>query len=155
MLQVLYYAREELCLEIEIEDDTIIRISFCNKALNHVVEGDFQVEIIQQLESWFCGNRRDFDLAFFATGTPFQLQVWEETMRIPYGKTISYAELARRIGRENAVRAVGAALKANPVPLLIPCHRVIGINGKLTGYAGSIPVKALLLSLEQQFGGEK
>ena len=75
-------------------------------------------------------------------------------MRIPYGKTISYAELARRIGREKAVRAVGTALKANPVPLLIPCHRVIGSNGKLTGYAGSIPVKALLLNLEQQYGGE-
>lgn len=154
MLQVLYYTRKELCLEIEIEDETIIRISFCDKPLNHVVEGDFQIDILQQLESWFGGKRRDLDLAFFATGTPFQLQVWEETMRIPYGKTISYAELARRIGRENAVRAVGAALRANPVPLLIPCHRVIGSNGKLTGYAGSIPVKALLLNLEQQYGGE-
>jgi len=112
MLQVLYYTRKELCLEIEIEDETIIRISFCDKPLNHVVEGDFQTDILQQLDSWFCGKRLDFDLAFFATGTPFQLKVWEETMRIPYGKTISYAELARRIGRENAVRAVGTALKA-------------------------------------------
>lgn len=155
MLQVLYYARKELCLQIEIEDDTIIRISFCDHALNHVVEGDFQAEIIQQLESWFCGKRLDIDLAFFATGTPFQLKVWEETMRIPYGKTISYAEIAKRIGRENAVRAVGAALRANPVPLLIPCHRVIGSNGNLTGYAGSIPVKALLLNLEQQYSSEK
>ncbi|HOH60365.1 MAG TPA: methylated-DNA--[protein]-cysteine S-methyltransferase, partial [Candidatus Cloacimonadota bacterium] len=76
-------------------------------------------------------------------------------MRIPYGKTISYAEIAKRIGRENAVRAVGAALRANPVPLLIPCHRVIGSNGNLTGYAGSIPVKALLLNLEQQYSSEK
>jgi len=149
MLKVLYYQIPELCLEIEIEEETITRISFCEKPLNGVVEAGFAQDILRQFDAWFAAEAQDFDLAFFATGTPFQLQVWEETMRIPYGQTLSYQELAARIGKPKAVRAVGAALKANPVPILVPCHRVIGSDGKLTGYAGSIPVKRFLLQFEQ------
>lgn len=152
MLSILYYQIPELCLEIEIEEETITRISFCDQALNSVVEGDFEAEIIRQLDAWFAGEIMDFDLAFFATGTSFQLQVWEEVLRIPYGNTISYQELATRIGKPNASRAVGTALKANPVPILLPCHRVIASDGKLSGYVGSVTVKRFLLSLEQRFG---
>jgi methylated-DNA-[protein]-cysteine S-methyltransferase len=150
MLRVLYYTRPELCLEIRIEEETITGISFCEEPLNEVVEGSFEHEIVRQLDAWFAGDSQEFDLAFFATGTAFQLQVWEETMRIPYGQTLSYRDIAEQIGNPNAVRAVGAALRANPVPILIPCHRVIGSDGKLSGYAGSIPVKRFLLGLEHK-----
>jgi len=86
---------------------------------------------------------------FFATGTVFQLMVWEEVMRIPYGNTLTYKEIAERIANPNAGRAVGKALNKNPVPILIPCHRVIGSKGKLTGYGAGIAIKKKLLELER------
>lgn len=106
-------------------------------------------EVVQQIGEYFAGTRRDFDLRLAPNGTPFQMQVWEELRRIPYGKTISYVDLARRVGREKASRAVGQANGANPISLIVPCHRVIGANGKLTGYGGGLPVKQALLRLEQ------
>jgi methylated-DNA-[protein]-cysteine S-methyltransferase len=105
--------------------------------------------VVRQLGEYFRGERRDFDLLLAPRGTDFQLAVWSELQRIPYGTTISYAELARRIGRPAAVRAVGAANGANPIPIVIPCHRVIGSNGTLTGYGGGIENKHALLELEQ------
>ena len=83
-------------------------------------------------------------------GTPFQLAVWNRLCEIPYGETISYGELARRIGNPNASRAVGLANGSNPIPIVIPCHRVIGSNGKLTGYGGGLPIKEKLLALERR-----
>jgi len=154
MFRVLYYQIPQLCLEIEIEEESITRISFCEKPLNHQPPDAFERELIRQLDAWFQGEIQEFDLPFFATGSEFQLIVWEETMRIGYGSTISYGELAQRIGKPKAQRAVGAALKANPVPLLIPCHRVVGAGGKLTGYAGSERVKRFLLELERTHGAE-
>ncbi len=105
--------------------------------------------VVRQLEEYFRGERRDFDLLLAPRGTVFQLAVWRELQRIPYGTTISYAELARRIGRPAAVRAAGAANGANPIPIVIPCHRVIGADGTLTGYGGGIDKKRALLALEQ------
>lgn len=105
-------------------------------------------EAIVQLEAYFAGNLRHFDLPLAPAGTPFQQTVWHELQCIPYGHTITYAELARRIGRPTASRAVGAANGRNPIPILIPCHRVIGSNGHLTGYAGGLPIKTHLLALE-------
>jgi methylated-DNA-[protein]-cysteine S-methyltransferase len=102
----------------------------------------------QQLHEYFSGRRKSFDLELAPKGTPFQLAVWTELRNIPYGDTISYAELARRIGKPAAVRAVGAANGANPIPVIIPCHRVIGSNGTLTGYGGGIERKQWLLALE-------
>jgi methylated-DNA-[protein]-cysteine S-methyltransferase len=101
-----------------------------------------------QLTEYFSGTRRTFDVELALRGTPFQVAVWEELCRIPYGDTITYAELARRIGRPSAVRAVGAANGANPIPVIVPCHRVIGSNGTLTGYGGGIERKQFLLALE-------
>ena len=101
-----------------------------------------------QLEEYFAGSRRTFAVDFALRGTPFQRRVWEELCRIPYGETISYAELARRIGRPTAVRAVGLANGANPIAIVVPCHRVIGANGTLTGYGGGLPTKRYLLDLE-------
>jgi methylated-DNA-[protein]-cysteine S-methyltransferase len=105
-------------------------------------------KVITQLTQYFTGQRKSFDLELAMRGTEFQLAVWNELLRIPYGDTISYAELARRIGRPAAVRAVGAANGANPIPVIVPCHRVIGANGSLTGYGGGIERKQWLLALE-------
>ncbi len=108
--------------------------------------------VITQLEEYLRGEREEFDLELAPRGTEFQLEVWRELQRIPYGTTISYAELAKRIGRPAAVRAVGAANGANPIPIIIPCHRVIGANGNLTGYGGGLDIKRALLALEQPQG---
>ncbi len=104
--------------------------------------------VIDQLNEYFSGKRQTFDLELAPRGTPFQLAVWNALLEVPYGDTISYAELARRIGKLAAVRAVGAANGANPIPVIIPCHRVIGSNGTLTGYGGGIERKQWLLAHE-------
>jgi methylated-DNA-[protein]-cysteine S-methyltransferase len=106
-------------------------------------------ESLRQLSAYFAGKLRDFDLPVAPEGTPFQRQVWNQLQRIPYGETISYGELARRIGNPKAVRAVGLANGANPISIVIPCHRVIGSNGSLVGYGGGLPIKQALLSLER------
>jgi methylated-DNA-[protein]-cysteine S-methyltransferase len=107
-------------------------------------------EPIRQLRAYFAGQFETFDLALAPQGTPFQQKVWVELCRIPYGETISYGELAKRIGNPNASRAVGLANGSNPIPIIIPCHRVIGSNGKLTGYGGGLPIKEKLLALERR-----
>ena len=102
----------------------------------------------QQLREYFAGQRKTFDFPLAPKGTEFQLAVWNALLEIPYGATMTYAQLAHRIGRPNAFRAVGAANGANPIPVIIPCHRVIGSNGTLTGYGGGIERKQWLLALE-------
>jgi methylated-DNA-[protein]-cysteine S-methyltransferase len=102
----------------------------------------------EQLAEYFAGRRRTFSLDLAPAGTAFQRATWAALTRIPYGETISYGELARRVGRPNASRAVGAANGANPLPILVPCHRVIGADGSLTGFGGGLPVKRALLELE-------
>ncbi|NNG04911.1 MAG: methylated-DNA--[protein]-cysteine S-methyltransferase [Inquilinus sp.] len=106
-------------------------------------------EAVRQLAAYFAGALHDFDLPLAPSGTPFQMAVWRELRRIPYGETISYGELARRIGRPAASRAVGAANGANPLPIVVPCHRVIGNTGRLTGFGGGLDTKAALLALER------
>jgi len=101
-----------------------------------------------QLEAYFAGELRAFDLELTTVGSPFQRSVWHALADIPYGETISYGELARRIGNPRAVRAVGRANGANPIAIVLPCHRVIGSNGTLTGYGGGLDRKAKLLALE-------
>jgi methylated-DNA-[protein]-cysteine S-methyltransferase len=105
--------------------------------------------VAAQLTSYFAGKRRAFDIPLAPEGTPFQQQVWRALCDIPYGTTTSYAELARRIGNPKAVRAVGLANGSNPISIIIPCHRVIGSNGSLTGYGGGLPIKKALLDLER------
>jgi methylated-DNA-[protein]-cysteine S-methyltransferase len=104
--------------------------------------------VYAQLLEYFAGKRQIFDIPLALRGTEFQLAVWNELLRIPYGDTITYAELAQRIGRPSAIRAVGAANGANPIPVIVPCHRVIGSNGTLTGYGGGIQRKQWLLAHE-------
>jgi methylated-DNA-[protein]-cysteine S-methyltransferase len=102
----------------------------------------------RQLEQYFLGRLRSFDLPLAPQGTAFQLRVWKALLRIPYGETRSYLDVAETLGDPKAVRAVGAANGRNPIAIVIPCHRVIGSNGSLTGYGGGIQIKARLLALE-------
>ncbi len=105
-------------------------------------------QAIEQLSGYFEGKRHVFQLPLDLRGTPFQLRVWNELLRIPYGSTVSYGEVASRIGNPRAGQAVGAAVGRNPVPIVVPCHRVIGQDGSLVGFAGGLATKAKLLELE-------
>jgi methylated-DNA-[protein]-cysteine S-methyltransferase len=107
----------------------------------------------KQLTEYFSGERKDFDLPLSLHGTEFQLRVLEELKTIPYGETTSYGDIAKRIGRPKAVRAVGAANGRNPIPIIVPCHRVIGSSGHLTGFGGGLDTKTALLRLEAENSG--
>ena len=103
----------------------------------------------RQLNEYFSGSRKVFSLPLALTGTPFQRKVWQQLTQIPYGEVRSYGQIAQAVGNPKACRAVGAANHCNPIPILVPCHRVVGANGSLTGYAGGFWRKNLLLQLEQ------
>jgi methylated-DNA-[protein]-cysteine S-methyltransferase len=109
----------------------------------------------QQLNAYFAGELREFDLPTAASGTAFQQQVWKALTEIPYGQTCSYRDIAERIGSPKAVRAVGLANGRNPISIIVPCHRVVGANGSLTGYGGGLTNKQLLLDLERRVAGER
>ena len=108
-------------------------------------------EAARQLEEYFAGGRREFCLPLSAKGTPFQKEVWEGLCRIPYGETVSYGQLAAALGRPRAARAIGSACHRNPIAILVPCHRVLGAGGALTGYAGGLDKKRFLLDLEAKY----
>jgi len=112
------------------------------------VETSLIKEANLQLEAYFAGRLKRFDLPFALQGTDFQKKVWESLVTIPYGETITYGQLAEKVGNPNASRAVGMANSRNPLPVFIPCHRVIGAGGKLTGYTGGLEIKRKLLTLE-------
>jgi methylated-DNA-[protein]-cysteine S-methyltransferase len=103
----------------------------------------------KQLDQYFSGRRKVFDLPLAPSGTPFQMRVWVELLKIPFGETTSYGAIADALNNPNAVRAVGGAVGRNPISIIVPCHRVIGASGKLTGFAGGLPRKERLLGLEQ------
>jgi methylated-DNA-[protein]-cysteine S-methyltransferase len=112
--------------------------------------GDHRIlrETARQLNAYFSHELRDFDLPLVLKGTPFQVRAWRALQQIPYGTTRTYAEQARAMGAPDAIRAVGSANGRNPIPIVVPCHRVIGSNGKLTGFGGGLPLKRWLLDLE-------
>ena len=105
-------------------------------------------EVARQLAEYQAGERQSFDLPLAPQGTPFQQQVWAALREVPYGHTVSYGELARALGNPDGARAVGRANATNPIALIVPCHRVLGTDGSLTGYAGGLPLKAALLRFE-------
>jgi len=109
----------------------------------------------QELDAYFAGNLRDFTVPLAPEGTAFQSDVWRALCDIPYGETTSYGELAARIGNPKASRAVGAANGRNPIPIIVPCHRVIGSTGSMTGFGGGIPIKEKLLALERRVAGSQ
>ncbi len=108
------------------------------------------ISYVSEIREYLQGNRRDFTIPFDLQGTPFQLAVWSALCEIPYGSTRSYSDIAHHIQKPSAVRAVGTAIGANPVLITVPCHRVVGKNGSLTGYRGGLSMKAELLKLERQ-----
>lgn len=107
-------------------------------------------QAVRELREFFAGERRIFTVPVAPEGTPFQQEVWKALQAIPYGATCSYRDIARAVGRPAACRAVGMANHCNPVPIIIPCHRVVGADGRLTGYAGGLEIKSRLLRLEQE-----
>ncbi len=109
----------------------------------------FFADVIRQLNAYFAGELKEFEIPLLFEGTDFQKKVWKALQTIPYGETISYGELAKQIGDPKAVRAVGAANGQNPIPIIVPCHRVIGSNGSLTGFGGGLENKRKLLELER------
>ena len=109
---------------------------------------DRLARVVEQLDAYFRGELREFELPVAPRGTPFQQRVWDELRRLPYGATVTYRELATRVGRPAAARAAGRANATNPLPVVVPCHRVVGADGSLTGYAGGIRFKQALLALE-------
>jgi methylated-DNA-[protein]-cysteine S-methyltransferase len=111
-------------------------------------------EAARQLDAYFAGTRTEFDLELALAGTQFQLRVWKELQAVGYGETISYGQLAGRIGQPSASRAVGLANGRNPVSIIVPCHRVVGADGSLTGYGGGLPRKQYLLAHEQRVSGQ-
>ena len=137
--------------------------ALCEFSLSHdfeasgdLVRDDRAVRDIAKQHPENCdGERRDFDLPLAPEGTEFQRAVWDELLRIPFGETISYLTLAQRVGRPKASRAVGQANGANPIALIIPCHRVIGADGTLTGYGGGLPLKQALLDFERRGAGPR
>ncbi|HUD97458.1 MAG TPA: methylated-DNA--[protein]-cysteine S-methyltransferase [Woeseiaceae bacterium] len=136
-------------------DETALRVvGFPQGAMRRDPEPDWIYnespfgEVCEQLDAYFAGTLHAFDLDLRPGGTPFQLSVLEELQKIPYGTTASYSDIAVRIGNPKAVRAVGAANARNPIPIIIPCHRVIGAHGDLTGFGGGLPTKEALLRLE-------
>jgi len=107
-------------------------------------------EAARQIAEYFAGNRERFELPLAGDGTPFQRRVWKALGEIPFGDTVTYGDIARRIGAPRAIRAVGAAIGRNPISIAVPCHRVVGANGSLTGYAGGLDRKRALLALERR-----
>ena len=134
------------------EDGAICAIEFTEGELCPPATPLLQ-EAARQLTAYFDGTLTDFDLPLHMTGTPFQLRCWQALRTIPYGETISYGEQARRIGSPRATRAVGGANHRNPISIVVPCHRVIGADGSLTGYGGGLGMKRWLLEHEQKHTG--
>lgn len=136
-------------LRIDEDDGAIVGVNFVQEPLYPPGTPLLQ-EAVRQLIAYFDGTRTAFDLPLRMEGTAFRMQCWQALCMIPYGETISYGEQARRIGNPKAVRAVGGANHHNPISIIVPCHRVIGADGSLTGYGGGVEVKAWLLAHERK-----
>ena len=145
-----YYLSPLGCLQLTAENEAVIGVEFVSTPAPNV--GDSPVlELCQrQLEAYFAGTLTEFTIPLSVSGTDFQIRVWHELQRIPFGTTLSYGGLAQRIGNPKASRAVGGANNRNPIAIIIPCHRVIGVRGELTGYAGGLDRKEALLEHEKR-----
>ena len=156
MKNIFYYNTKIGRIGIEENGTAITKIYFINKDVQEEIleknETELLKEAIKQLNEYLDGKRSSFDLMLEPTGTEFQNKVWNALKEIPFGETRSYGEIAKIIGNEKAARAVGMANNKNPIPIIVPCHRVIGTNGKLVGYAGGLDIKERLLNLEKNYG---
>jgi methylated-DNA-[protein]-cysteine S-methyltransferase len=153
MKNIFYYNTKIGRIGIEENGSAITKIYFMNnneqEEILEINETALLKEAIKQLNEYFDGKRSSFDLQLQPRGTEFQNKVWKALIDIPFGETRSYGEIAKAIGNEKASRAVGMANNKNPIPIIVPCHRVIGANGKLVGYAGGIDIKERLLNIEK------
>jgi methylated-DNA-[protein]-cysteine S-methyltransferase len=143
-----YYESPIGLIEVGATDDAVTSLYFVEERQAEATSNVLSAEAVRQLSEYFEGRREDFDLPLELTGTEFQRQVWTELTAIPFGQTVSYGDLARSIGKPSAVRAVGAANGDNPISIIVPCHRVIGSDGGLTGYGGGLERKEWLLKHE-------
>ncbi|MCL2081272.1 MAG: methylated-DNA--[protein]-cysteine S-methyltransferase [Oscillospiraceae bacterium] len=140
---------------IKTDDDALLYLGFCGGEAAppprgaSSCEGPVAKRVFAQLDEYFAGERREFDLPLKMFGTTFQMAVWAGLLQIPYGQTVSYGQLAAMIGKPKASRAVGGANHVNPISIIVPCHRVIGAGGSLTGYGGGLEMKRFLLELER------
>ncbi len=141
---------------IVIQDNAVVKLNYSANDCVVISESGvtstnaLEREARRQLEEYFAGRRTTFDLPLRPNGTEFQQRVWKELLQIPYGQTATYGQIAKKIGNPNAARAVGQACNANPIPIFIPCHRVVGSNSRLTGFALGLDVKTTLLELERE-----
>jgi len=138
-------------LTIASSDRGLVSVQFgLNMPADGVIDDAVNHEAVEQLQEYFEGKRTHFELPLDVQGTPFQVSVWNELLKIPYGSTCSYIDIARSLGKPGAARAVGMANHENPIAVVIPCHRVVGSDGSLTGYAGGLHLKKQLLGIEKQ-----
>ena len=150
MSSVFFYETDLGIIGIRENNKAITDIYFSKDNIDdNIEETDLIKECFKQLKEYFEGSRREFDLPIEMNGTQFQKKVWKELLKIPYGETRSYKDIAISIGNEKACRAIGMANNKNHIPIIIPCHRVIGSNGKLVGYAVGIDIKEKLLNIEK------
>lgn len=160
MSETFYYKAPWGRLIVTIEDDQLSCIDFVTEETksrspfsadikDNPGESQTAQKICKQLDEYFAGSRQIFDVPLLLRGSPFQKEVWKALQQIPYATTLSYSKVALAIGRPKVQRAVGMACNRNPVPIIVPCHRVLGSSGQLTGYAGGLDIKAHLLELEK------
>ncbi len=146
-----YYSSSIGILKLSYSARGITSVQFTNTWYEHPRDDLFLQQCYEQLDAYFSGKLKEFSLTLDLQGTAFQMKVWEQLREIPYGQTLSYQEIARRIGNPGSVRAVGHANARNPVSIIVPCHRVIGSDGSMTGYAGGIWRKKWLLDHELRY----
>ena len=147
-IEYYYYNSPIGILEIELKNNVVLGLKVVESCDNISEATGYFAQVAKQLDEYFAGKRTKFELNISPNGTEFQKKVWAELLKIPYGKTKSYQEIAEAIGKPNAQRAVGSACNKNPILLIIPCHRVISKSGKLTGFACGIDRKEQLLKME-------
>lgn len=153
-LEETFYQSPLGTIKIVADGNGIVGIDFLNKSKGKFSSDDLKIQnehlknCVKQLDDYFQGKRKEFELKLYLKGTDFQKKVWKELLKIPFGKTISYGEVAKRIKNPKAVRAVGQAVGKNPISIVVPCHRVIGSDGSLTGYASGLHRKKWLLKHE-------
>jgi methylated-DNA-[protein]-cysteine S-methyltransferase len=153
---IVYYKSPIGFLKLIEEDGYLTMASFMDEQKNEpITETRLLQQALQQLDDYFAGNLKQFDLPLRPVGTTFQQRVWAQLLQIPFGVTITYMHMAKRLQNTKAIRAAASANGKNPLAIIIPCHRVVGTNGKLTGYAGGLHRKQWLLEHEAKFGGNK
>ena len=149
MKGLIYYKSPVGYLLLKSEDEYLTELSFADEKSEKEIRTDVLISAIEELKEYFSKKRKEFDIPLKMKGTDFQKKCWRELQNIPYGETRSYKDIAESIGSPKAYRAVGLANNKNPISIIIPCHRVIGINGKLVGFGGGLDKKSYLLKLEK------